>query len=81
MLEFKYKPKNDIPYKVFHYLVDRNGNITVEEEKSLTGYANDVVQENSKTISNYFLDDSYPGTNLSDSIRADGKTELKLYYV
>lgn len=81
VLEFKYKPKNDIPYKVFHYLVDRNGNITVEEEKSLTGYTNDAVQENSKTISNYFLDDSYPGTNLSDSIRADGKTELKLYYV
>ncbi len=81
VLEFKYKPKNDIPYKVFHYLVNRNGNITVEEEKSLTGYTNDVVQENSKTINNYNLDDSYPGTNISDTIRADGNTILKLYYV
>lgn len=81
VLEFKYKPKNNIPYKVFHYLVDRNGNISLEEQIISTGYTNDVVQAVSKTISNYAFDDSYSGTILSDSIRADGTTELKLYYI
>ena len=80
VLKLYYTANADTPYKVEHYLVNANGQATLDYTENLFGPTGTSVTAVPRTYLGYTYAPNYPGTLSTGVIAGDGSLVLKLYY-
>ena len=75
-----WKANADTPYKIEHYLVDKNNNAILHETDDKIGTTGAAVNATPKTYIGYTYVSGYSGEVKNGNIAGDGSLTLKLYY-
>ena len=76
----KWQAKQNIPFKVEHYLESDNGDYKLTVTENLSGEINQKVIARVKTFEGYKENTTHPNRLSEGTVLADGSLVLKLYY-
>lgn len=75
-----YTNSTNTAYAITIYMMDLEGNYTIKTTTAAYGTTGDEVRILPESYTGLFEDTTHPDRNLTDTIAADGSTELRIYY-
>ena len=75
-----YTNSTNTGYAITIYMMDLEGNYTIKTTTAAYGTTGDEVRILPESYTGLYEDTTHPDRNLTDTIAADGSTELRIYY-
>lgn len=75
-----YTNSTNTGYSITIYMMDLEGNYTIKTTTAAYGTTGDEVRILPESYTGLYEDTTHPNRNLTDTIAADGSTELRIYY-
>ena len=75
-----YTNSTNTGYSITIYMMDLEGNYTIKTTTAAYGTTGDEVRILPESYTGLYEDTTHPDRNLTDTIAADGSTELRIYY-